>query len=147
MLAFDKPTAKSTPHTAKQPAFVLHFQYSDARLRILPAARVIAWALAAAVIVLSVVPPNLRPKTDLPHDLEHFGIFCATGLAFGLGYRFRHGLLLACLVIFAGAVECAQLFVPGRHARLSDFIIDAVAACIGAIMVLLADRIGAGING
>ena len=32
---------------------------------------------------------------------------------------------------FAGAIEVGQLSVSGRHARLSDFIVDAFAACIG----------------
>jgi len=45
------------------------------------------------------------------------------------------------LVIFAGAVELAQTGVPGRHARLSDFIVDALAACVGvAIASILAAR-------
>jgi VanZ family protein len=50
--------------------------------------------------------------------------------AFGLGYKRRHDLLAILLVVFSGAIEIAQLFVPGRHARLGDFIIDAVAACM-----------------
>jgi hypothetical protein len=41
------------------------------------------------------------------------------------------------LVIFAGAIELAQLFAPGRHARLSDFIVDASAACIGLAAALV----------
>jgi VanZ family protein len=76
------------------------------------------------------VPPALRPETSAPHSLEHFTIYVATGLAFGLGYKFRHDLLAILLVIFCGFIEIAQLFVPGRHARLSDFIIDAVAVRI-----------------
>jgi VanZ family protein len=39
--------------------------------------------------------------------------------------------------MFAGFVEIAQLFVPGRHARLSDFIVDALAMCVGALAVML----------
>jgi VanZ family protein len=45
------------------------------------------------------------------------------------------------LVIFAGTVEIAQLFVPGRHARLSDFIVDALAISAGLISVLMMDWI------
>jgi VanZ family protein len=37
---------------------------------------------------------------------------------------------MVALVIFAGAIELAQTFVPGRHARLSDFIVDAVTMCV-----------------
>jgi len=44
------------------------------------------------------------------------------------------------LVIFAGVIEFAQLFVPGRHARLSDFIIDAFGACVGAALASVAAR-------
>jgi len=29
------------------------------------------------------------------------------------------------LALFAGAIEVAELLVPGRHARLSDFVVDA----------------------
>jgi VanZ family protein len=99
--------------------------------------RIAAWALAAAIAILSLAPPMLRPETGAPHSLEHFTIFAATGFAFGLGYRDRHHLLAVLLVIFSGSIEIAQLFVPGRHARLSDFIIDALAACIGLIMASL----------
>jgi len=112
---------------------------------IAPIARITAWGLAVAIVVLSVVPPGLRPETGLPHALEHSSIFWATGLAFGLGYDRRHGLLAILLVLFSGTVEVAQLFVPGRHARLSDFIIDAASITVGVMMVSLADRIHFGV--
>jgi VanZ family protein len=100
-------------------------------------ARISAWVLAAIIVVLSLVPPGLRPETGAPHDLEHFAIFVATGLAFGLGYARRYGIVAIFLVVFAGTIEIAQLFAPGRHARLNDFIVDALAACIGLLATLL----------
>jgi VanZ family protein len=105
-------------------------------------ARIVSLGLAAAIVVLSVVPPTLRPETGLPHGLEHFAMYWATGLAFALGYELRPGLLATLLVSFSGAVEIAQLFVPGRHARLSDFIVDALAIAIGAMTVSLVAQIG-----
>jgi VanZ family protein len=113
------------------------------RSNILQPARIAAWSLATAIAVLSVVPPNLRPETGAPHDVEHFLIYSATGLAFGLGYDRKHGLLAILLLIFAGSIEIAQLFVPGRHARLSDFIVDAFAMCVGLMIVSLISRIRA----
>jgi len=101
------------------------------------AAQFAAWALTAVIVILSLVPPTLRPETGAPHGLEHFTIFAATGLSFGLGYKRRHVLLAILLVIFSGSIEIAQLLAPGRHARFSDFIIDAVAACIGLLMASL----------
>jgi VanZ family protein len=93
--------------------------------------------LVAVIVVLSVIPATLRPKTGLPHGFEHFAIFWATGLAFALGYSLTP-LLATLLVIFSGTVEIMQLFIPSRHARLSDFIVDALASVIGLITVALA---------
>jgi len=44
----------------------------------------VAWLLAGTIVVLS-----LRPTTGAAHDLEHFLIFLATGMAFGFGYSRR----------------------------------------------------------
>jgi VanZ family protein len=104
------------------------------RFFVINAFRIASWLLTITIVVLSLVPASLRPETDVPHDLEHFAIFVASGIAFGIGYSRRPGLVALWLVIFAGAVELAQLAIPGRHARLSDFIVDALAACIGLAM-------------
>jgi VanZ family protein len=105
------------------------------------AARIVGWSLAAAIVVLSVVPPASRPVMATPHNFEHFLIYWAAGLAFGLGYERKDGLLAILLLIFTGSVEIAQLFVPGRHARLSDFIVDAGAIWTGLIGVSLFRRL------
>ena len=130
---------------AKPPDGTISIKQRDARLRFLKVARIAAWSLATAIIVLSVVPPDLRPETIAPHDLEHFAIYLATGLAFSLGYDRRHGRLAILLVIFSGSIEIAQLFVPGRHARLSDFIVDALAVCCGVMTVSLVRWFRAGV--
>jgi VanZ family protein len=93
--------------------------------------RAIAWALLISIVVITVVPPSLRVVTGMPHDVEHAVIFFVTGIAFGLGYELRISIICAAAVVFCAFLEVVQLAVPGRHARVSDFIIDAVAACIG----------------
>jgi VanZ family protein len=108
----------------------------------LVAIRFVAWTLAILIVILSIVPPGLRPETMVPHDLEHAGIFLITGLAFGLAYDHPKGWLPIYMVAFSAAVELVQLFVPGRHARVSDFVIDAAAICFGLIMAWLARSIG-----
>ena len=90
-----------------------------------------AWLLAATIVVLSLVPPSLRPVTGVAHDFEHLLIFLATGMAFGFGYPSRHRLLLIGLLTFTATVELGQNFVPGRHARLSDFLVDTAASWLG----------------
>jgi VanZ family protein len=61
-------------------------------------------------------------------------IFLATGLAFGFGYSRRAGLLIIALPTFAAAIEIAQDWIPGRHARMSDFLIDAASSCLGVAL-------------
>jgi VanZ family protein len=100
-----------------------------------------AWLLVVAITVLSVVPSTSRPITPAAHDLEHFLIYLATGLAFGIGYPRAARRLAIGLVVFAGAIEFVQLFIPGRHSRLSDFIIDAVAVCLGVTVSYLFARL------
>jgi VanZ family protein len=63
-----------------------------------------------------------------------------TGFAFCVAYPDRPFALATGLVIFGGAIELAQRWVPGRHARLSDFIVDAGATCIGLGVTCVAAR-------
>jgi len=39
--------------------------------------------------------------------------------------------LCGSLVVFSAAVEILQIWAPGRHARMSDFLIDSVARALG----------------
>ena len=111
------------------------------RPSVLLLARVAAWSLAAAIVALSLIPPDLRPETGMPRNFEHFSIYSVAGLAFGLGDDRKPVLGAILLLIFTGGTEIAQLFVPGRHARLSDFIVDAFAMCVGLVLGSLTGRI------
>jgi VanZ family protein len=99
--------------------------------------RGLAWLLLAAIAVLSLVPPLLRPVTEMPHTFEHFGIFALCGWAYGTGYRSGHLFQAAALVVFCGLIELLQLMVPGRHARMIDFVVDAAASCVGVLFGLV----------
>jgi VanZ family protein len=93
--------------------------------------QVFAWSLAVIIVLLSIGPPSTRPVTGAGSNLEHLLIFLAMGAAFGLAYPRRFAVLPFAMLIFAGAIEIAQMMVPGRHARLSDFLTDATASCLG----------------
>src|ERR1700753_2314674 len=93
--------------------------------------RLTAWLLAAAVTFAPLGPALYRPHETLGQGPDHAFAFVLIGLAFGFAYS-RHRLLTALVSLWMiGAVELLQLLVPGRHARLSDFIIDALAASAG----------------
>jgi VanZ family protein len=101
--------------------------------------RIIAWLLTAAVTFATLGPPRLRPHSDLGQDGEHALAFVLVGLAFGLAYR-RHRLLTAGIaVVLIGVLELLQFWMPGRHARLEDFIVDALAACAGIAAAAMLD--------
>jgi VanZ family protein len=101
--------------------------------------RIIAWFLTAAVTFATLGPARLRPHSDLGQDGEHALAFMLVGLAFGLAYR-RHRLVTAAIaVVLIGVLELLQLWMPGRHARLEDFVVDALAACAGIAVAAVLD--------
>ena len=101
--------------------------------------RIIAWLLTAAVTFATLGPARFRPHSDLGQDGEHALAFVLVGLAFGLAYT-RHRLLTAGIaVVLIGVLELLQLWMPGRHARLEDFVVDALAACAGIAVAAVLD--------
>jgi VanZ family protein len=90
-----------------------------------------AWLLLLAIVVLSVCPPQMRPQTAVPHDTEHFAVFAACGFCFGAAYRHKLFSVLWVLVFFSAGIELLQTVIPGRHARLTDFIVDLLSICVG----------------
>jgi VanZ family protein len=93
--------------------------------------RAAAWFTLVAIVVLSLVPPGARPTTFMSHKIEHATIFLLDGVAFGVAYCGYAWLSSIVAVIFCAGIELAQLTIPGRHARLSDFFVDAIAICVG----------------
>jgi hypothetical protein len=101
--------------------------------------RLFAYALAAAVSFATLGPASLRPHSDLGQDGEHLLAFVLVGLAFALGYPRHRWLAAGLTVVMTGVLELLQLFVPGRHARLEDFLVDALATLGGFAIVSVID--------
>ena len=109
--------------------------------------RAIGYFLLLVIAVLSVVPqayvPALSPATyydRLIHVIEHATIFLLTGLAFGIGYPNRIVFSFLGLGTYTLGIEIAQLWIPGRHARVSDFLVDIIAVSVGLCMGTFAHR-------
>jgi VanZ family protein len=98
-----------------------------------------AWLLAAAVTFATLGPPRYRPHAALGQDGEHALAFILIGLAFGLAYPVQRRLTLIIALAAIAVLELLQLVVPGRHARLEDFLVDAVSAGIGFAVVAATD--------
>jgi VanZ family protein len=101
--------------------------------------RLVTWVLFVAIVATTLGPVSLRPHTHFSPDLDRFAAYAVLGVFFALSYPLRRFWLLAAfLVAAAGALETAQLFVPGRDAHLSDFLFKAGGATIGLIAVRIA---------
>lgn len=101
--------------------------------------RIFAWLLAAAVTFATLGPPSYRPHSNLGQDGEHALAFVLIGLAFGLAYPRQRLLTSAISVVMIGVIEILQFWAPGRHARLEDFVVDALAACSGFALAVALD--------
>ncbi|MBK5961304.1 hypothetical protein CCR97_24315 [Rhodoplanes elegans] len=95
-----------------------------------------------AIVVLSVVPPGLRPVVS-SQGVEHSAIFLLFGLAFGLAVPRRIVLQAVAAIVFTGAVELIQTLAPGRHARWSDFVVDTLGVLAGLALAAVMRRLAA----
>jgi VanZ family protein len=107
--------------------------------------RIFALLLAAAVTFATLGPPRYRPHTNLGQDGEHALAFVLIGLAFGLAYP-RHRMTVVATLVLTGVLELLQFLMPGRHARLEDFIVDAIAACVGFVIAAFISWLGRSAN-
>ncbi|RAI40367.1 hypothetical protein CH341_23950 [Rhodoplanes roseus] len=96
--------------------------------------------IALAIVLLSVVPPGLRPVAA-SQNVEHAAIFLLLGAAFGLATPRHPRLKVITIVAFTAAVELIQTLAPGRHARWSDFTVDSLGALAGLALAALALRL------
>jgi len=96
-------------------------------------AQAASWILLFSIVALSVVPVDLRPITILPHSVEHAAIFFLAGCFFGIANANHFIKTLLCLGAFSLVVEVIQIWVPGRHARVSDFLVDALSIAVGLV--------------
>src|SRR5262249_20449465 len=97
--------------------------------------------LLVAVAAFTLVPPAWRPVSQLPHSVEHIAVFFLLGIAFARAYPGRPYMFAGAAVAVAGILETLQLVVPGRHATLKDFALNAAALCAGIAIATLIDRL------
>ena len=72
-------------------------------------------------------------------DSDHSLAFLLIGLAFAYAYPQHRRLAMVISVALIGALELLQFVAPGRHARLEDFVVDALAAIAGFALASLLD--------
>ena len=87
--------------------------------------------------VLSLTPGDYMVRTGAPGDLEHFVAYLGTGVIASLGYARRTGYvaLAALLCAYAGVLEIAQNFAPGRHPDFFNFASSSAGAIAGMLLI------------
>jgi VanZ family protein len=101
--------------------------------------RFAGWIGILIIAVLSLVPGAERPHTGAPSQIEHYAAYLLVGFVLALGYVQNRsvvsiGLLL---VLYAGLLEFAQLFIPGRSARVIDILVSAMGAWTGIVLAFV----------
>jgi VanZ family protein len=103
--------------------------------------RALAWCVGAGLLVLSLAPPSWRVVSGAPRALEHFAAFVLAGTLFAAAYPGRRVALLAVGVAVIAVVEVLQIVAPGRHAYVTDFVINAAGFAIAIGAVAAYDRL------
>jgi hypothetical protein len=98
------------------------------------AARLTSWLVVLALVILSVVPGDMRPHTGLPGAVEHFGLYLAVCALLAVGYERRVAASVVALVLSLAAanLELVQLLVPHRYPGWLDVAASAGGAFAGA---------------
>jgi VanZ family protein len=120
----------------------------DGMTKLLMFSRMGAWLAVQTIIVLSLVPGNMRPHAFGNSYYEHFAAYFITGCLLATGYLrtlqlLSSGVLLATC---AGSLELVQLLIPGRTAKIGDFAIGTIGACIGLLVIGVLRRRRSGIT-
>ena len=100
-------------------------------------AQILVVAALIGVFLLSVIPAAERPVTGIGSHLEHFLCFALVGGMTALAFRLTLRTLLPAAVVFTMVLELSQIPLPTRHARISDFVVDALSACAAILVARL----------
>ena len=93
--------------------------------------------LVVLLAALSLLPGQVMVQTGLPGQLEHFLAYAGSAAIAVRGYGLGRGSprIIGYFWVYAGILECAQNFAPGRHATIVDFAASALGALCGGLAV------------
>ncbi|MCJ2044757.1 VanZ family protein [Methylobacterium sp. J-078] len=107
----------------------------------LKSARVIAWLLLAALVIVTVCPIEYRPHPrGFPVTVERLGAFALIAFLFAIGYPQHRWRVCVLIVVAAGGLEASQMLDPSRHGRVADFAVKALGAVLGVAGAFVISR-------
>ena len=82
------------------------------------------------------LPLDRIESMESPVNLVHLVLFLLLGMAMALALRHWSFARVAVVIVLLGVTtELVQLLVPGRHARLTDVLVDIAAGLLGWAIV------------
>ena len=96
-------------------------------------ARLLAWSLVAALVVVTLAPIGFRPVVAESANLERALAYGLLGFLMALAYPRRWLLAFAVGVAIAAGLEAGQVLTESRHGRVPDFLVKAIASGFGVL--------------
>jgi hypothetical protein len=105
--------------------------------------RVGAWLAVLTIMVLSVVPGNLRPHVLGNDYFEHLAAYFIAGslLAIGFPRPMQQLASWTLLATCAGVLELVQRSIPDRTASIGEFAIGVFGAGLGIMAIFVIRRV------
>ena len=94
----------------------------------------VAWVLAALIVLVTLGPVSDRPQFGHPQD-ERFLAFLVLGLCWGATYPFRLWRVFIGVTAAAVLLEAAQALAPGRDPRVADALAKIAGGAAGVALV------------
>ena len=94
-------------------------------------ASVLAWLVLAGLVIVTLVPIELRPHSGLSAQAERFIAFAVAGCCLALAYPRRPLLAILLLGLFAVGLEAAQFLAATRHPGVPDILAKLLGAAAG----------------
>jgi len=98
---------------------------------------------SAVASILHVGPHGSETLRAWSGRLEHVAAYCGAMLVIAAAYRRRlgHTRLAVALILYAGALELGQIWSPGRHSQLADWLASASGVFLGALLFAWIERL------
>ena len=99
--------------------------------------RSVGWLAVLVIIVLSLVPGDMRPHVMADDDCDHFAAYLIASSLLAIGYSRSDQLLsnALSLALLAGLLEIVQSLIPGRNPSAWDFAMSAFGSGAGVALV------------
>jgi VanZ family protein len=103
--------------------------------------RSMAWAGVVALAVASWTPGQEMVRTGFNTRFEHTLAYLIAGIAVIVAYsRMPIWSIAAILCAYAGILEFGQMYIPGRHAALLDWLASSAGVLCACLTVLVFQR-------